>query len=187
LTSSFEPSTWRKHSELQQLLAHDLLDGAAVGFVGGFTSGLLGVSPGGGLVVFSGLLLGAEQHAAQGISLVAQVFPTSLSGIRRYWQKGHRTPLMWLVLLGVGFLIGGAAGAKAAAAASRAFLQWTFVLYLVALGVLAVARPPRRKATTAKLRRLRQSRVGLSPQSAHSRASRPAFLASAAGWRSPWA
>jgi uncharacterized protein len=124
------------------LHADGVLDGVAVGFVGGFTSGLLGVSPGGGLVVFSVLLLGAEQHAAQGISLVAQVFPTSLSGIRRYWQKGHRAPLAWLVLLGCGFLIGGAAGAKAAVAASRVFLQWTYVLYLIALGALVVARPP---------------------------------------------
>jgi len=124
------------------LLGVGLFDGVAVGFVGGFTSGLLGVSPGGGLVVFSVLLLGAEQHAAQGISLVTQVFPTSLSGIRRYWQKGHRSPLIWLVLLGVGFLVGGVAGAKAASAASRVFLQWTYVLYLSALGALVVARPP---------------------------------------------
>jgi uncharacterized protein len=85
--------------------ANGLLDGVAVGFVGGFTSGLLGVSPGGGLVVFSVLLLGVEQHAAQGVSLVAQVFPTSLSGIRNYWRKGHRAPVMWLVLLGSGFLM----------------------------------------------------------------------------------
>jgi uncharacterized membrane protein YfcA len=125
--------------------ANGLLDGVAVGLVGGFTSGLLGVSPGGGLVVFSVLLLGAEQHAAQGVSLIAQVFPTSLSGIRRYWSQGHRAPLMWLVLLGGAFLIGGAAGAKAAAVAPRAFLQWTYVLYLTALGALVVARPPRHK------------------------------------------
>jgi uncharacterized membrane protein YfcA len=116
---------------------------------GGFTSGLLGVSPGGGLVVFSILLLGVKQHAAQGISLVAQVFPTSLSGIRRYWQKGHRAPLMWLVLLGGGFLIGGAGGAKAAAAVSRVFLQWTFVLYLMALGAIVVARPRRQQVESA--------------------------------------
>jgi len=124
------------------LLGIGFIDGVAVGAVGGLTSGLLGVSPGGGLVVFSVLLLGAEQHAAQGISLVAQVFPTSLSGIRRYWEKGHRSPLIWFVLLGAGFVVGGAAGAKAAAAASRVFLQWTYVLYLVALGALVIARPP---------------------------------------------
>ena len=126
-----------------------LLDGAAVGFVGGFTSGLLGVSPGGGLVVFSVLLLGVEQHAAQGVSLVAQVFPTSLSGIRNYWRRGHRASFMWLVLLGGGFLVGGAFGAKAAAAASRVFLQWTFVVYLTALGALVVLRPPRHQAESA--------------------------------------
>ena len=42
------------------LLATDFVSGVAVGLVGGLTSGLLGVSPGGGLVVFSVLLLGAE-------------------------------------------------------------------------------------------------------------------------------
>ena len=68
----------------------ELAAGLGVGLVGGITSGLLGVSPGGGLVVFSNLLLGAEQHVAQGISLVAQIPPTSLSGIRRYWEKGSR-------------------------------------------------------------------------------------------------
>ncbi len=36
-----------------------------------------------------------------------------------------------------------AAGAKAAAAVSRVFLQWTFVLYLMALGAVVIARPPR--------------------------------------------
>jgi hypothetical protein len=53
---------------------HDLLGGVGAGLAGGFTSGLLGVSPGGGLVVFSVLLLGAEQHVAQGISLLPR-FP----------------------------------------------------------------------------------------------------------------
>jgi hypothetical protein len=64
------------------LYADDVFRGLAVGLAGGFTSRLLGVSPGGGLVVFS------------------------------------------VLLLGLGFLIGGAADAKAAAAASRVFLQF---------------------------------------------------------------
>src|SRR5271168_2000475 len=92
----------------------DLLAGLGVGLVGGFTSGLLGVSPGGGLVVASNLLLGAEQHVAQGISLFAQIPPTGLSGVKRYWEKGSRTPIQWLVLLGIGFVFGGVAGALAA-------------------------------------------------------------------------
>jgi uncharacterized protein len=66
---------------------HDFVGGLGAGLAGGITSGLLGVSPGGGLVVFS-VLLGAEQHVAQGISLVAHILPTSISGIKRYWEGG---------------------------------------------------------------------------------------------------
>src|ERR1700710_2607424 len=107
-----------------------------VGLFGGITSGLLGVSPGGGLVVFSNLLLGSEQHVAQGISLVAQIPPTSVSGIRRYWEKGSRSPMHWLVLLSIGFLGGGVAGAFAAGSVSGAALRWTYVIYLIALDAM---------------------------------------------------
>src|SRR5277367_2390932 len=48
--------------------------------------------------------------------------------------------------MGAGFVVGGAAGAEAATVASRVFLQWTYVLYLAALGALVVARPPRRES-----------------------------------------
>jgi uncharacterized membrane protein YfcA len=47
-------------------MIRNLLLGSAVGIVAGFSSGLLGTSPGGGLVVFSNLLLGIDQHVAQG-------------------------------------------------------------------------------------------------------------------------
>jgi uncharacterized protein len=120
------------------LSAHDFIAGIGVGLVGGFTSGLLGVSPGGGLVVFSVLLLGAEQHIAQGISLIAQIPPTSLSGIGRYRQNGSRAPIRWLVLLAVGMLVGGVAGALAAGNVSSSALRWTYVFYLTASGALLI-------------------------------------------------
>jgi uncharacterized membrane protein YfcA len=119
---------------------NDLLAGVGVGLVGGATSGLLGVSPGGGLVVFSNLLLGAEQHVAQGISLVAQIPPTSSSGIKRYWEKGSRSPAHWLILLSLGFLAGGVGGAFAASSVSGAVLRWTYVLYLIALDAMLILR-----------------------------------------------
>lgn len=122
------------------MLAHDFIAGTSVGLIGGFTSGLLGVSPGGGLVVFSVLLLGCERHVAQGISLVAQIPPTSLSGIRRYWENGSRAPMRWLVLLILGMVVGGIAGALAAAKVSSSTLQWTYVFYLTALGALLIFR-----------------------------------------------
>jgi uncharacterized protein len=123
----------------------EFLAGTGAGLAGGLTSGLLGVSPGGGLVVFSVLLLGAEQHVAQGISLVSQIPPTSLSGIKRYWEKGSRSPLRWLFLLTIGFVVGGTAGAVAANFVSSPILQWAYVAYLIALDTMLVLRGRRTK------------------------------------------
>jgi uncharacterized membrane protein YfcA len=127
------------------VLLNEFLGGVGVGFVGGFTSGLLGVSPGGGLVIFSILLLGAEQHIAQGISLVAQIPPTSAAGIRRYWEKGGRTPIRWLVLLTMGFLAGGVWGALSAGDVSSSVLRWSYVFYLIALDALLIFRSQRQQ------------------------------------------
>jgi uncharacterized membrane protein YfcA len=127
-----------------------LFAGIATGLAGGFTSGLLGVSPGGGLVVFSVLLLGAEQHAAQGISLVAQIPPTSLAAIKRYWEKGSRSPLRWLILLTIGFLAGGVIGAYAASFASSKVLQWTYVAYLIILDVMLILRRERKETEVSE-------------------------------------
>lgn len=129
-----------------QVDLYHLLGGMAAGLAGGFTSGLLGVSPGGGLVVFSVLLLGAEQHVAQEISLVAQIPPTSLAGIKRYWESGSRSPLRWLVLLTAGFLAGGIAGALAASFVTSSVLQWAYVSYLVVLDALLILRGRKAKA-----------------------------------------
>jgi uncharacterized membrane protein YfcA len=98
------------------------------------------VSPGGGLVIFSVLLLGVEQHVAQGTSLIAQAPPTSLAGIRRYWQSGNRSPLRWIGWLAAGFLIGGVSGGRAALAVTDSFLQWAYVLYLSGLVATLILR-----------------------------------------------
>lgn len=127
------------------MLLNDLLAGIDVGLIGGVTSGLLGVSPGGGLVIFSILLLGVEQHVAQGISLVAQIPPTSASGIKRYSEKGNRSPMRWLVLLTIGFLFGGVGGALAAGSVSSAVLRWAYVFYLAALDALLIVRHKHRQ------------------------------------------
>jgi uncharacterized membrane protein YfcA len=100
-----------------------LVAAVGVGLAGGITSGLLGTSPGGAVVVLSTLLLGADQHLAQGLSLAVQIPPTSVSGIRRYRAEGHRCPLRWLLWLAAGMLVGG-----------------TIVGYLTALDLLLIMR-----------------------------------------------
>lgn len=130
-------------------LLHEFAAGILVGLAGGVTAGLLGVSPGGGLVIFSVMLLGAEQHVAQGTSLVAQVPPTGLSGIRRYWEKGSRTPPDWILWLCAGFVLGGVAGGYAAAGVAAPVLQWAYVVYLAALGAMLILRSGQEKAIDA--------------------------------------
>lgn len=119
-----------------------------VGLIGGVSSGLCGVSPGGALVVLSAGLLGAEQHVAQGISLMAQIPPTGLSGIRRYREEGRAAPLRWLLWLTAGFLLGGVAGATLAGRVSTAVLQWSYVGYLIALDALLLVRISRAQPST---------------------------------------
>jgi len=124
---------------------HDLLGGFVTGGIGGLFSGFLGVTSGGVLVPLLVLLLGKDQHVAQGISLVAQIFPTSLSGVRNYSKSGHRISLRWLAWLAVGFCIGGGIGAILATHVADRALQWCFVAYLLLLIALMLLRPPRPK------------------------------------------
>ncbi len=73
--------------------------------------------------------------------------PTSLNGIRRYWQSGNRTPLRWIILLTIGFVARGI-GWRALAAnhVGEPALRWTYVAYLVALDAMLILRGGRDKA-----------------------------------------
>jgi uncharacterized membrane protein YfcA len=127
----------------------DILGGLLTGGVGGLASGFLGITSGGILVPLLILILGKDQHVAQGVSLLAQVVPTSLSGVRNYSQSGHRISLRWLIWLAIGFCIGGCVGALLAVHVSDRALQWSFVGYLVILLTIVLLRPPRTKVEGA--------------------------------------
>jgi len=141
--------------------------GAAVGLIGGLASGLLGVSPGGILVPITILVLGCEQHVAQGISLFAQIPPTGLAGIKRYREHGNAIPVRWLAPLAMGFVAGGTLGAGAAGMGSSSGLRWSYVVYLTVLEILLLARNPLKSSDesqghgiTSELRWLPLSLVG---------------------------
>jgi uncharacterized membrane protein YfcA len=128
---------------------HDILGGLVTGTLGGLFSGFLGVTSGGILVPLLILILGKEQHVAQGISLVAQVVPTSLSGVRNYSRSGHRISMRWLIWLSAGFCVGGIVGALLATNVPDRALQWTFAGYLTILIAIVVLRGSRAKPETA--------------------------------------
>lgn len=123
----------------------EIIGGLVTGLAGGVFSGFLGVTAGGVLVPLLILILGKDQHVAQGISLVAQVVPTSLSGVRNYSKSGHRISMRWLLWLAAGFGVGGCIGALLAVHVSDHALQWCFVAYLAILIVIMLLRPPRPK------------------------------------------
>jgi uncharacterized membrane protein YfcA len=125
-----------------------ILVAIGVGFMSGATSGLWGISPGGALVVLSTVFLGAEQHVAQGISLAAQVPPTSLSGIRRYREGGSACPTPWILWIAAGFLLGGVLGAIGATRVSSSSLQWCYVVYLALLNALLILRSSAKRPET---------------------------------------
>jgi hypothetical protein len=126
---------------------HDILGGFVTGTLGGLFSGFLGVTSGGVLVPLLILILGKEQHVAQGISLVAQVVPTSLSGVRNYSKSGHRISMRWLIWLSAGFCVGGIVGALLATNVPDRALQWTFAFYLTILIAIVVLRGARKRET----------------------------------------
>src|SRR6202000_3133063 len=127
----------------------DIIGGFVTGGVGGFFSGFLGVTSGGVLVPLLVLLLGKDQHVAQGISLVAQIFPTSLSGVRNYSRSGHRISVRWLIWLSAGFCIGGIVGAPLATKVPDRAWQWTFAGYLAILIAIVVLRGSRSRPEAA--------------------------------------
>lgn len=109
-----------------------------VGLAGGLASGLLGI--GGGLVMIPLMVawLGLGQRRAQLASLSLMLLPLGLPGVWVYVSHGR--PLPWMVLGGVvlGFLAGGALGARGAARVRETHLAKAFAVFLglMALGML---------------------------------------------------
>lgn len=127
----------------------EIIGGLVTGVAGGLFSGFLGVTAGGVLVPLLILILGKDQHVAQGISLVAQIVPTSLSGVRNYSRSGHRISMRWLIWLATGFGVGGCIGALLAVHVPDRALQWCFVGYLAILIAIMLLRSQRSKSDGA--------------------------------------
>jgi uncharacterized membrane protein YfcA len=139
----------------------EILKGVVTGVVAGFSSGLVGVSPGGFLVPIASLTLGVPQHLAQAISLVAQAPPTSLSGVSNYRKGGHTAPISWVIILSCGFVLGGVAGAALTSRFSNHELRWMFVGYLLILAVVSAVRGRKAKEAAAGHERRHVAWAGL--------------------------
>lgn len=102
-----------------------------IGFVAGGAAGLLGIGGGILLTPLFAMLLGMEQHRAQGLSLAALLPPVGLPALLQYRKNGiHLLPRVIFLLL-IGFVGGSAGGAWLAHRIASRELRLAFVAFLI--------------------------------------------------------
>lgn len=111
----------------------------ATGALTGFISGLLGIGGGAVMIISLALIIGFDQHTAQGTSLLAMV-PAGIMGAWTHWQKGQvgKDVLRGLV---PGIILGTFAGAWFAQILVEAKLRFLFAAVLIWIGITFITKP----------------------------------------------
>jgi uncharacterized membrane protein YfcA len=108
-----------------------------VGVMAGILSGLVGL--GGGVIIVPALvyLLGFSQHRATGTSLGILLLPAGIFAVMNYYKKGY-IDIKVVLLIFIGFLLGGYLGSKISLNMPEGTLKKVFavVLLLIAGKVL---------------------------------------------------
>jgi uncharacterized protein len=101
-----------------------------VGLLAGVLSGLVGL--GGGVIIVPALifLLGFSQHQAQGTSLGILLLPAGIFAVMNYYKKGY-IDVKVVLLLFVGFLVGGWLGSKISLSLPEGTLKKVFAIALL--------------------------------------------------------
>jgi uncharacterized membrane protein YfcA len=103
-----------------------------VGLAAGILSGLVGV--GGGIIIVPALvfLLGFSQHEAQGTSLGILLLPAGIFAVLNYYKQGY-IDLKVVLILFLGFVIGGYLGSKISLSLSEAAVKKIFAVVLLVI------------------------------------------------------
>jgi hypothetical protein len=105
-----------------------------IGLAAGMLSGLVGV--GGGIIIVPALafFLGFSQHEAQGTSLGILLLPAGIFAAINYYKQGF-IDVKVVLLLFVGFLLGGYIGSKLSLSLSEAVVKKIFAIMMVVVAV----------------------------------------------------
>jgi len=119
----------------------------SMGFLVGILSGMLGVGGGIILVPLLVLLLGIEQHLAQGISL-AYIIPTAIMGAYTHYRQGNvvRPAVPWMAGAS---LLTAILGSTLAHALGSAALRQVFGVFLAIIGLEMALTKPRDRTVAA--------------------------------------
>jgi uncharacterized membrane protein YfcA len=114
-----------------------VLGGMLAGASGGLLSGLFGVGGGLAMVPLLSLLLGMDQHRAQGATLAIMMMPVGIPGLLQYRKKGIEWDPRVVGLVAAGFVCGVSLGSLAASAVPQAPLRLGFVCLLLCAAAYA--------------------------------------------------
>ncbi|MGI8952832.1 MAG: TSUP family transporter [Chitinophagaceae bacterium] len=105
-----------------------------VGLMAGILGGLIGV--GGGIIVVPALvlILGYSQHEAQGTSLGLLLLPVGILAVLNYYKQGY-IDVKVVLILSLGFVIGGWIGSKFSLSISDILLKKVFACIIVVIAV----------------------------------------------------
>ena len=106
---------------------------ALIGILAGILSGLVGVGGGVIMVPLLVLLLGFNQHQAQGTSLAVLVVPVTAVAVYTYHKEGF-IDWRYVGIIAIFFVIGGYFGSKIAVGLDQKILKkvFGFILLLIA-------------------------------------------------------
>ena len=101
-----------------------------IGILAGILSGLVGVGGGVVMVPLLVLLLGFNQHQAQGTSLAVLVVPVTVVAVYTYHKEGF-IDWRYVGIIAVFFVVGGYFGSKIAVGLDQKMLKKVFGLILL--------------------------------------------------------
>ncbi|MDC8003637.1 sulfite exporter TauE/SafE family protein [Aureisphaera galaxeae] len=110
-----------------------LLSLVIIGLAAGVLSGFMGVGGGVVMIPLMILLLGYDQHAAQGTSLAVLAVPVTFVAAYTYHSTGHPINWRYALVIALFFIVGGYLGSKFAVKIDQGILKKIFA------GILIVA------------------------------------------------
>ncbi len=141
--------TYIPHIHFSNGLVWKVLVLLIAGALTGFLSGMMGVGGGVIMVPVMVLIVGLNQHTAQGTSLLVMV-PTGAVGALTHWKLGH---VDWKIVPGlmVGVMLGTPLGARLAHLIPEHHLRLLFAFFMLSISVrYLVAKPEVERKELAK-------------------------------------